>query len=288
MDLEIKYQKTKTLSIKENGRSSDFVTPNFILGCNAGCSKTYCYTRRFGRKFIYVNTNIDEILRKIYDHSKNLGVKFPNQVDDKYWVYDIGCDTDIIYHWKNYDWFRVLDFFNDIPNIKATFATKFSKPNLGEYVVKDNKIRIRFSIMPQNLSNLLEPYTAKNSIKLKQIESLKKAGWDVHINFSPIIVTDTWLKDYEILLEQIKQVDPLLKFECIFLTHNEYLHNFNILENRIIEESYLWVPEIQENKISEYGGNNVRYSCLVKPKYISDFKKVFNNYFDSHQIRYIF
>lgn len=45
---EIKHQKTKTLKIKPNGRSSDFVSPHFILGCNGGCN-SYCYTNRFGR-----------------------------------------------------------------------------------------------------------------------------------------------------------------------------------------------------------------------------------------------
>lgn len=40
--LELKYQKTKTLNIKENTRSSDFVIPNLIMGCNAGCSNSYC------------------------------------------------------------------------------------------------------------------------------------------------------------------------------------------------------------------------------------------------------
>lgn len=86
--LELKYQKTKTLNIKENTRSSDFVTPNFLLSCNALCS--YCYTYRFGRKYIYVNTNTDEILDKVLKHSQSLLNKIPNQVDNKYWVYDIG------------------------------------------------------------------------------------------------------------------------------------------------------------------------------------------------------
>lgn len=41
MKLNLKNQKTKTLNIKDNGRSSHFVTPNYILGCNAGCFKLY-------------------------------------------------------------------------------------------------------------------------------------------------------------------------------------------------------------------------------------------------------
>lgn len=85
----IKHQKTKTLNLKPNGRSSDFVSPNFINGCGGGCS-SYCYTKRFGRDKIYINDNIDEILEIIKQESINWGIKTSNQTDDKFWTVDIG------------------------------------------------------------------------------------------------------------------------------------------------------------------------------------------------------
>jgi DNA repair photolyase len=64
--LEIKNQKTKTTACRENGRSADFTSGNFILGCSTKgdtydnpCS--YCYVARFRQK-LYVNTNTDELL----------------------------------------------------------------------------------------------------------------------------------------------------------------------------------------------------------------------------------
>lgn len=35
-------QKTKTLVTKDNGRSSDAVSPNFVYGCLGGCMQSYC------------------------------------------------------------------------------------------------------------------------------------------------------------------------------------------------------------------------------------------------------
>ena len=32
--IELKNQKTKTIACKENGRSSDYTSANFILGCS--------------------------------------------------------------------------------------------------------------------------------------------------------------------------------------------------------------------------------------------------------------
>lgn len=287
MKLELKHQKTKTLIIKPNGRSSDFVTPNFILGCNGGCSNTYCYTRRFGRKFIYVNQNTDEILKAIDVHRLALPVKIPNQVDEL-WTYDICCDTDLVYHFNDYAWYKVLDYFNNTPNIKATFATKYCSLNLSKYIVKDKKIRIRFSMMPQIMADILEPNTSSIDNKIVYIQKYLDSGWDVHINLSPIVITKTWEKDYDVLLSKISKIYPDIKFECIFLTHNENLHNINLNEGREEVEEYLWKPDLQETKVSEYGGTNLRYKWEYKNELIKKFKYIFLQYFKEEQLRYIF
>jgi DNA repair photolyase len=86
MSLHLKEQKTKTVICKDNGRSADATSGNIILGCrdknnNPFCS--YCYVHRFGRKFVYVNTNVDEILNECNKWVSNKPlIKIPNQVHD--------------------------------------------------------------------------------------------------------------------------------------------------------------------------------------------------------------
>lgn len=289
MILDLKHQKTKTLTIKENGRSSDFVTPNFILGCNGGCANSYCYTRRFARKNIYVNTNIDEILETIFIHSSKLPNKIPNQTDNLYYTYDIGCDTDIALHWKDYDWDKVLKFFTNTPKIKATFATKYVNNQLLKY--GNEKLRIRFSLMPQSLSSILEPNTTKIERRIEAINNFIENGWDVHINFSPIVYTDTWEQDYKELFQLINNkvlYKDKVKCEVIFLTHNEYLHNHNLSLNLNTIEDLLWKPEIQEIKTSQYGGSNLRYQWQFKKQLINQFTKLHSDIIPWCNIRYIF
>src|SRR5689334_22512576 len=113
---QIKHQQTKSLTIKPNSRSSDFVTPNFIYGCAGGCRNSYCYVMRYNYDYIYINDNIEKILSLIEQHADSLEFpKCPNQIDPIYWVYDIGCSTDISLHWKHYDWQRVFDLFKAHP-----------------------------------------------------------------------------------------------------------------------------------------------------------------------------
>jgi spore photoproduct lyase len=146
--------------------------------------------------------------------------------------------------------------------------------------------------MPQNYSNLLEPNTSKIIDRIKAINDFIDAGYDVHINFSPVIVTENWLKEYKILFEAVNDIvkeenKQSVKAEVIFLTHNNNKHLDN-LKNNLTGEELLWNPEIQENKISQYGGLNIRYKHYLKSQYIEQFKEVHNKVISWNKIRYIF
>ncbi len=130
----LKHQDTKTLHIRANGRSADFISPNFIYGCAGGCRNSYCYVMRYNFEYLYINDNLGKILQTIENHAAKLVFPKPNnQTDPVYWTYDIGCSTDVSLHWKHYDWLKVFDFFRDHLKIKATFATKYVNNALLNY-----------------------------------------------------------------------------------------------------------------------------------------------------------
>ncbi|HBY70209.1 MAG TPA: lyase, partial [Flavobacteriaceae bacterium] len=55
------------------------------------------------------------------------------------------------------------------------------------------KIRIRFSLMPQIVSSEVEPNTSKIIDRIKAVDAFIEEGYDVHLNFSPVIVYKDWL-----------------------------------------------------------------------------------------------
>jgi len=75
--------------------------------------------------------------------------------------------------------------------------------------------------------------------------------------------------------------------EVIFLTHNFKRHKFNLTSNPESEKD-LWVPHIQEDKISQYGGVNTRYNHKLKREYINQFIDLHNSIIPWNTIRYIF
>lgn len=283
--MEIIHQNTKTLKTKPNDRSSDAVSPNFIYGCLGGCMKSYCYVGRYNSDKVYINDNTDKIFNSITNWVENqVWEKIPNQCDDKYYVIDIGCSTDVSLMSKHYDWQKVFDYFNNNEKIKSTFATKYPSMLVNkQYDIDKEKNRVRVSLMPQIFSDILEPNTDSIDTRIESISKLLDK-FEVHINFSPIIYHDNWLKEYEDLFKKLSDLNLDLKSECIFLTHNVNQHNKNSEEIRNI----LWKPEIQESKNSQYAPDNIRYKSYLKHKMILDFKELYSKYFSIDNIRYIF
>ena len=290
---KLKPQRTRTLRVKDNGRSADYVTPNFIYGCLGGCRNSYCYVMRYNFEHVYINENTDQILAKIDAHAaRQAWPKTPNQTDFNYYTYDIGCSTDISLHWKHYDWRAVFAHFRDHPRAKATFATKYVNDKLLDFDPR-GKVRIRFSLMPQPMSDLLEPKTSPIAERLAAIPRFIEAGYDVHVNFSPIVYYEGWLDDYRRLFAQLDAAVPaayrsIVAAEGIFLTHNTWQHQRNVGNGCTAAESVLWQPEIQEGKRSNYGSSAVRYDRRIKPRLIREWRALHDEVIPWNRMRYLF
>jgi spore photoproduct lyase len=278
----------KSMLIRPSGRSTDFISPSFGHGCMFNCS--YCYMKRNKYEGLSIATNTGDILTAINNHSYFTNVDKPNQTHEKFITYDISCNEDFALHLKHHEWEYIFDFFKQHPIAMGSFATKYVNVNLLNYN-PENKIRIRFSLMPQIMSDKLEPNTSKIIDRIKAIDAFIDAGYDVHINFSPVIVAGNWLEEYEDLFQMVNDyVDykNVVKAEVIFLTHNEDKHKYNLDNNIAGEEEYLWVPTIQEDKISQYGGKNIRYKHDLKRNYIDKWTELHNKVINWNTIRYIF
>jgi len=277
--------------IRPSGRSTDFISPSFIYECGFQCS--YCYVKRHNQTEITIGTNVMEMLSEVNNHAMFETISKPNQTHDVYVTYDIGCNSDIALHAKNIQWKTIFEFFKNHPIAMGSFATKYVNKNLLDFN-PNKKIRIRFSLMPEPYMQLLEPNTSSITQRLEAVKLFLDAGYDVHLNFSPVIVQEDWLMQYRILFTQVNEYAKVngwnndsVKAEVIFLTHNENKHRNNLL-NKVPGEYLLWNPSIQESKVSEYGGKNIRYEHNKKRNYIQKFINLHDEIIPWNTIRYIF
>ena len=281
----------KSMLIRPSGRSTDYISPSFGHGCLYNCS--YCYMKRNKPTGLSIAKNHGDILTAISDHAWFADVEKPNQTHEEYITYDISCNEDFALHAKYHEWERIFDFFVMHPRAMGSFATKYINEKFLDFNPQ-GKIRIRFSLMPEVYRRELEPNTDTIIDRLAAVGQFLNAGYEVHLNFSPVIVDKGWLLRYTNLFADVRNMaylsgwnDSRVKAEVIFLTHNIDKHYANIA-NGLPGEHLLRKPEIQEKKISQYGGANLRYKHTLKADYIQQFKQVHDDIIPWNTIRYIF
>ena len=279
----------KTMVIRPSGRSTDFISPSFGYGCLYNCG--YCYMKRHKPDGLTIATNTSDILTAINNHVWFANVDKPNQTHESYITYDISCNEDFALHLKYHDWQKIFKFFKDHPMAMGSFATKYVNDTMLKFNPEE-KVRIRFSLMPQIYSDQLEPNTSKIYSRIKAINRFIEAGYDVHVNFSPVIVVKGWLDRYKELFNELNdnvnsKYKDRVKAEVIFLTHNIDKHKLNLI-NKLPGESLIWQPKLQEPKVSQYGGNNLRYKAKNKVNYIKEFTDLHDSIIPWKTIRYIF
>ncbi|MEV4471181.1 spore photoproduct lyase family protein [Nonomuraea sp. NPDC049504] len=283
----------KSLTARPNGRSSDFIAPSTANGCAMACAYCYVPRRKGYSNPITVFANIDKILGYLERHAGRQGVKpEPDQVDPRDWVYDIGensdCSVDATISGNVRD---LVDLFGRLPNAKASFATKYVNRDLLSWDPRGGT-RVRFSLMPAADSKLLDIRTSPVADRIEAINDFVAAGYEVHVNFSPVVVREGWLDDWAELLTHLDdalspEARAQLAAEIVFLTHNDRLHEVNLGWHPKAEE-VLWRPDLQQPKRSQTGGWNVRYRTGHKGRYVAALTDLISARLPYCNIRYAF
>jgi spore photoproduct lyase family protein len=283
----------KGLQSRPNGRSADFIAPSSSNGCAMACAYCYVARRKGHSNPISVFANIEEITAAIARHAAKQGPKpRPNQVDPRDWVYDLGENGDLSVDALISDNVRdLVGCFRGLPNAKGSFATKWVNPDLLGYDPQ-GRTRLRMSLMPHGLAKLLDVRTAPIATRIAAIPDLQRAGYEVHLNFSPVVLREGWEAEWGALFEELDDTLPQpvkdqLAAEVILLTHNAELHEMNLAWHPKAEE-LLWRPDIQEEKRSESGAVNVRYRTGWKGRWLKRFLDLLAQKMPYCEVRYAF
>jgi spore photoproduct lyase len=194
----------KSLRFRPNGRSSDFIGVSHANGCAMACAYCYVPRRKGFANPITTFVNIEQILRATQRHIARQGAKSkPNQCDSAAWVYDLGensdCSVDAEISANVHD---LVALFRDQPTAKASFATKHVNRDLLDYDPR-GRTRVRFSLMPAAISRRLDVRTAPVAERIAAIDDFVAAGYEVHVNFSPVVVHEGWLEAWAELLDAL-------------------------------------------------------------------------------------
>jgi spore photoproduct lyase family protein len=283
----------KSLSARPNGRSAHFIAPSTANGCAMACAYCYVPRRKGYSNPITVFANIEQITGYLARHVARQGpMTEPGQIDDHAWVYDIGensdCSVDALVSDNVAD---LVATFRDLPTAKASFATKFVNRELLD-LDPQGRTRIRFSLMPERDAKLLDIRTSSISERIAAIDDFVAAGYEVHLNFSPVVLRPGGDRDWAELLTRLDdELGPAFKaqaaVEVIMLTHNRDLHEVNLGWHPKAEDA-LWRPDLQQAKRSQSGMWNVRYRNDVKRAGVQSMQDLIAAHAPWLRVRYAF
>ena len=284
----------KGLGIRSFYRSADFIAPSQANGCAMACSYCYVARRKGSANPITAFVNVGEIAASVARHAAKQGMKLEGtQADSELWVYELGTNSDLSVDAAVSDNVRdLVALFRTLPNAKAAFATKFVNRDVLDYDPQ-GRTRIRFSLMPPETSKLVDVRTSRVEDRVLAINDFVEAGYEVNVNFGPVILKDGWRKDYSELFSMLddalsERAKRQLAAEIIFLTHTEELHRVNLRWHPKGEE-ILWRPDLQEHKVSQASGERVlRYNKELKRPLVSEFKTLLAERMPYCRVRYAF
>ena len=276
-----------------NGRSADYIAASISNGCLSSCQYCYVARRKGGSNPLTLFVNDDQIIAAIRRHQARLGTRTePNQTDSHLWTYDIGCNSDLSLDAMIADLpGKLIEAFADMPHAKATFATK--TVNHDYWLTLDHKghTRIRYSLMPQPVARYVDIGTSKIGDRIASINALVDGGYEVHVNFSPIILYggDQWRRDWVALWEEMNDVlseraKAQLKCELFFLTHSRGLHEVNMQWNPK-GEAFLWSEELRPKPSKP---DVLAYDWRIRRSELERFQNGLRKYLPYCDVRYAF
>ena len=283
----------KSLTARPNGRSANWIAPSTANGCAMACAYCYVPRQKGYANPITVFTNIEQITGYLRRHVARQGPKSePDQCDPQAWVYDLGensdCSVDALVSDNVAD---LVATFAELPTAKASFATKYVNRQLLELDPR-GRTRIRFSVMPEDDARVLDIRTSRVAERIAAVDDFVEAGYEVHLNLSPVVLREGWEADWAQLLRWLDdELSPAAKAqaaaEVILLTHNRDLHQVNLGWHPKAEE-LLWRPDLQQPKRSQNGQWNVRYRNDVKRAGVTRLQELIGAHAPWLRVRYAF
>lgn len=268
----------KTHKFVPNNKISDFLVPYTSSGCMASC--LYCYLVCNYNKCSYLRlfVNREKMLEKIIRTS---------QKSEKELTFEIGSNSDLVLEnviTKNLPW--TIENFAKQGRGFITFPTKFDmvEPLLG--LNHGGKTIVRMSVNPEDIINRIELGTSNLENRIKALNDLGMAGYNVGILIAPVIMVDDWENKYKNLLEILNEklspeVHKNMFIEIIFMTYS-YVHR------KINEEAFTKSPNLYDKALmTGRGRGKYCYKQNLREYGKQFFLNEIPQYFPKTEIKYI-
>ena len=212
----------KTHKYVPNHKVSNYLVPFTSSGCSAMCLYCYLVCNYNKCSYLRVFVNREQMMDRLI--SESIKAVSPQ-------TFEIGSNSDLVLENQitgNLPW--VIERFGEEGRGRITFPTKFSmvEPLLG--LKHNGKVLFRMSLNPDEIVKKVEIGTSSLSDRIRALNDMCEAGYQVGILLAPVIMLPGWQEMYGSLLERLsselsEKVKREAFIEIIFMTYS-YVQNF--------------------------------------------------------------
>ena len=211
----------------------------------------------------------------------------PKIAFEKNLTFEIGSNSDLILEntiTNNLVW--TIENFKNAKKGHLTLPTKFSmvEPILG--LDHQGKVTIRMSVNPKEIISRVELGTSSLENRIKAINSLCEAGYQVGILIAPVIMIDGWKEKYLELIQELEsKLSPQSKskvfFEVIFMT-------YSFVHDKINSEAFPTAMKIYDKeKMQGRGKGKYMYKQALRDDGKEFLEEQLKKYFPNNKIEYM-
>lgn len=289
-------KKTLVVSRKKPGTfqtckpSADYMLP-LVSGCMGQCEYCYLHTQLGDKPYIRVNVNLEEIYERASKYMEENAAKTESGQLPRITTFEGSATSDpLCVEPYTGALKQTIEFFAQEPKGAFRFVSKYSDVDGLLDLDHNNKTEVRFSLNTERVRQEYEHYTASITKRIEAASKMMRAGYPVGFLIAPVFLYDGWEKEYEELLNELKETLPEKRHHRIYF--EVITHRYTSRAKNLIEEIFPTSTLPMNEDERQYRHGQFGYGKYVYPKESMQLvKKFFQEklitYFPEGEIKYI-
>jgi len=273
---------TKAVNLNVCKPSADYEF-SLVTNCPGNCEYCYLHTTQSFKPYMKIYVNIEDIFNTI--------LKYIHKNENDITTFEVASKGDpLALEHITGNLKKTIEFFGNLDKGRLRVVTKFNNVDSLVDAKHNQHTRFRFSINSKYVIDTFEHNTANFIERIEAATKISDAGYPIGFIVAPIMIYDTWKKEYKELFETLSKK---LNFNNIkhSITFELIQHRFTTTAKDIILKRFPNTKlDMNESERGLKWGMYGRYKYVYPPELSKEIKEyismLIKNNFSNSKIEY--